>query len=58
MSKQVTLLNPINSSNEIYDIAFKQLEHIWDKNGVRLVGIRVSNLVSNYYFQGSIFDND
>ena len=58
MSKQIKLLNPIDNSKEIAEIALKELEYIWDKNGVRLVGIRVSNLVSNYYYQASMFDNN
>lgn len=58
MSKQVKINKPTNISKEIYDIALKQLEQIWDKEGVRLVGIRVSNLVSNYYYQASMFDNN
>ena len=57
MSKQVKLLNPINNHKEIAEIALKELEYIWDKSGVRLVGIRVSNLVSNYYYQASVFDD-
>ena len=56
-SKQTKLLNPTNISKDIYNIALKEMQEIWDKNGVRLVGIRVSNLVSNYYFQASMFDN-
>lgn len=58
VSKQTKLLNPTNISKDIFNIAFKLLEQIWDKNGVRLVGLRVSNLVSNYYFQASVFDNN
>ncbi len=58
VSKQTKLLNPTNISKDIYNIASKLLEQIWDKEGVRLVGIRVSNLVSNYYFQASVFDNN
>ena len=57
MSKQRKLLNPTDNADEIFEVAFKELERIWDKNGVRLVGVRVSNLVSNYYYQASIFDS-
>ena len=56
-SKQTKLSNPTNISKEIFDIASKLMEQIWDKNGIRLVGIRVSSLVSNYYYQVSFFDN-
>ena len=56
-SKQTKLSNPTNISKEIFDIASKLMEQIWDKEGVRLVGIRVSSLVSNYYYQGSVFDS-
>ena len=58
MSKQIKISNPTNISKEIYNIALKQMELIWDKEGVRLVGIRVSNLVSNYYFQASVFEQN
>lgn len=57
MSKQMKLVNPINNSKEIYENAYKLMNLIFDKSGVRLVGIRLSNLVSNYYFQGTVFDN-
>ncbi len=56
-SKQTKLANPTNISKVIFEIASKLMEQIWDKNGVRLVGIRVSSLVSNYYYQVSFFDN-
>ena len=56
-SKQTKLANPTNISKEIFEIVSKLMEQIWDKNGVRLVGIRVSSLVSNYYYQVSFFDN-
>ena len=56
-SKQTKLANPTNISKEIFEISSKLMEQIWDKNGVRLVGIRVSSLVSNYYYQVSFFDN-
>ena len=55
ISKQITLFNPTNDENDIYENALKKMEQIWDKNGVRLIGIRVSSLVSNYYYQDSIF---
>ena len=58
VSKQIKILNPTNISKEIYNIALKLMEQIWDKNGVRLIGIRISNLVSNYYYQASMFDNN
>lgn len=57
-SKQIKLINPTNDPKEIYETALKQMEYIWDKTGVRLIGIRVSNLVSNYYFQGSILESN
>ena len=31
---------------------------MWDPNGIRLVGIRVSSLVSNYYYQLNMFENN
>lgn len=58
VSKQTKIKNPTNITKEIYEVALKLMEQIWDKNGVRLIGIRVSNLVSNRYFQGSLFDSN
>lgn len=56
-TKQTKLANPTNISKEIYEIARQLMEQIWDQAGVRLVGIRVSSLVANYYYQASFFDN-
>ncbi len=58
MSKQLKITNPTNITKEIYEIASKLMISIWDSTGVRLVGVRVSNLVTNYYYQASVFDSN
>lgn len=57
-SKQIKLAKPTNISKEIFEISQKLLSEIWDKSGVRLVGIRVSSLVTNYYYQPSFFESN
>ena len=57
-SKQLKLNNPTNISDEIYNLAVNLIKEVWDPNGIRLVGIRVSSLVSNYYYQPNMFENN
>ncbi len=55
---QKKLLNPINSSIDIFEISKQILNDMWNDDSVRLIGIRLDNLVENYNYQKSLFEND
>lgn len=54
---QKKLLNPINTSEDIYKYSLKILSEM-DVESVRLVGIRLDNLVENYNYQQSLFEEN
>lgn len=45
VSHQCSLPTPVNTGNAIYDTACTLFEDLWDKNPIRLLGIRTSKLV-------------
>lgn len=55
---QKKLLNPINSSSDIFEASKKILNEMWNDDSVRLIGIRLDNLVQNYNYQKSLFENE
>lgn len=57
-SHQVKLNNATNVSSEIYETAKKVFEEMYDNELIRLIGVRVDNLVDNNIYQISIFEND
>lgn len=54
---QIKLTNPTNVGLEIYKKAKVLLKEMWDGEPIRLIGIRLDNLVMNYGYQASIFEN-
>lgn len=54
---QAKLTNPTNIGIEIYKKAKQLLKEMWDDEPIRLIGIRLDNLVVNYGYQASIFEN-
>ena len=54
---QRKLLNPINTSIDIYNISKEILNEMWNDDSVRLIGIRLDNLVENYNYQTSLFED-
>ena len=54
---QKKLLNPINTSMDIYNISKDILNEMWNEDSVRLIGIRLDNLVENYSYQTSLFED-
>lgn len=54
---QKKLLNPINTSIDIYNISKEILNEMWNEDSVRLIGIRLDNLVENYSYQTSLFED-
>ena len=55
---QKKLLNPINSSIDIFEVSKQILNDMWNDDSVRLIGIRLDNLVENYNYQRSLFENN
>lgn len=54
---QKKLKNATNINIEIFDIAKKLVNEIWDETPIRLVGIRADNLVRELNYQVSLFDS-
>ncbi|MBQ9181646.1 MAG: DNA polymerase IV [Bacilli bacterium] len=57
-SHQRKLNNPTSSSKEIYENAVEIFNEFWDLKPIRLIGIRLDNLVDINYHQVSIFDTE
>lgn len=54
---QVKLVNPTNVGLDIYKKAKNLFKEMWEGEAIRLIGIRLDNLVSNYGYQANIFEN-
>lgn len=54
---QQKLKNAVNTSNQIFEIAKIILKEMWDEYPVRLIGIRLDNLVEKVNYQSSLFDS-
>lgn len=54
---QMKLVNPTNSGLEIYNKSKQLLKEMWNFEPIRLIGIRLDNLVVNYGYQASLFEN-
>lgn len=54
---QKKLMNPTNLTNEIFEISKEILNEMWNDDPVRLIGIRLDNLVSNINYQTSLFED-
>lgn len=57
-SHQKTLLTTTDSTEEIYKNVSKIFKEMWKGEPIRLLGVRVTKLVSNEVYQSSIFDTD
>lgn len=58
VSHQKKLKNPSNNFNEIYDVSKEIFEEMDINRKVRLVGVRLDNLVEDRYVQTSLFSDD
>lgn len=56
-SHQRKLKNPTNVTNEIFDVAKQLFEEVWNKEPIRLIGIRLDNLTEQNNYQVSLFEN-
>ena len=55
-SKQVSLVNPINSNEDIYDSVIKLLYQAWDFEKIRNIGVRLSNFTDKKIAQNDLFN--
>ena len=55
-SHQKKLKNATNTTNEIYEVSKKIFDEMWNGEPVRLIGIRLDNLVVNNFHQVSLFE--
>lgn len=55
---QKKLKNAINTSNEIYKVATQIFDEMWKYESIRLIGIRLDNLVVQKVYQTSLFENE
>ena len=53
---QKKLVNPISSSEDIYDVSLELTKAMWKGEPIRLVGIRVSDFTDKPYEQISLFE--
>ena len=55
---QIKLKNNTNTSTEIYEYAKEAFNKLWNKESVRLIGLRVTNFSVNNDVQLSLFDEN
>jgi DNA polymerase-4 len=56
-SHQIKLKNATNLTNEIYETAKQLFDEVWNKEPVRLIGVRLDNLTNSTYHQMSLFES-
>lgn len=56
-SRQITIDDPTNITNEVFEIARKLFYIHWDQRPVRKLGISISKLISDDQYQLTLFDN-
>ncbi len=54
---QKQLINVTDSTNEIYKAMVKTFDEIWKGEPIRQIGVRVTKLCSNEFYQRSLFDD-
>ena len=57
-SHQTKLSIPTDSTKEIYHLAKKLLEHLYQNQSIRLIGLRVDNLTDDSTQQINLFENN
>ena len=56
-SHQIKLNNPVNKSSEVYEIAKKLFNELWDETPLRLIGVSLNQLTDTGTYQVSLFDD-
>jgi len=57
-SHQRKIYTPTDSTNRVHEIACELFDEIWRKEPIRHLGVRVSELCANTFFQMSLFERD
>lgn len=57
-SHQRKIYTPTDSTNRIHEITCELFDKIWRKEPIRHLGVRVSELSANTFFQMSLFEKD
>lgn len=57
-SHQMKLKSPTNSTTEIFKVVKKLFAELWQHDPLRHLGVRVSELISDDFYQFSFFDDD
>lgn len=57
-SHQYKLKNGTNLTNDIFEVAKRLLDEVWNQEPIRLVGIRLDNLVKEVNYQMSLFESN
>lgn len=57
-SHQKKLKNATNITKEIYEVSKEILGEMWEEENIRLIGIRLSKLTNNVFYQASIFEEE
>ena len=57
-SHQKKLFSPIDTTNELYPIVWDLFDEAWQGEPIRNLGVRVSELCSNEFYQKSLFDHE
>lgn len=55
-SHQIKLLNPINSSEDVFKVSKKLFDELWDETPLRLIGISLTGLTDKMNYQVSLFE--
>lgn len=57
-SHQISLPNCTDSTEVIYNNLIKAFDEVWKGESIRHIGVRVTNLCSNQFYQPTLFDTD
>lgn len=56
-SHQIKLKNPVNKTSEVFEIAKKLFDELWDETPLRLIGISLTDLTDVGLYQVSLFED-
>lgn len=56
-SHQIKLKNPVNKTSEVFEIAKKLFDELWDETPLRLIGVSLTDLTDVGLYQVSLFED-
>lgn len=56
-SHQIKLKNPVNKTSEVFEIAKRLFDELWDETPLRLIGISLTDLTDVGLYQVSLFED-